>query len=70
MTVRSDPQARRSLAMSARRSVITIALADQHHLIRESVRCLFETKKDFKVVGEVADGLKVVASSSVASREY
>lgn len=40
--------------------VITIALADHHHLIRESVRALIETKKDFKVVGEIADGLKVV----------
>ena len=40
--------------------VITIVLADHHHLIRESVRSLLETEKDFKVVGEVADGLKVV----------
>jgi two-component system, NarL family, response regulator NreC len=40
--------------------VITIVLADHHHLIRESVRSLLETEKDFQVVGEVADGLKVV----------
>lgn len=40
--------------------VITIVLADHHHLIRESVRCLLEVEKDLKVVGEVADGLKVV----------
>lgn len=40
--------------------MITIALADHHHLIREGVRCLLERKKDFKVVGEVSDGLKVV----------
>src|SRR5687767_8421567 len=40
--------------------VITIALADHHHLIRQGVRCLLETEKDFQVVGEVADGLKVV----------
>ena len=46
--------------MSRRLPVITIALADRQHVVRESVRCLLETKKDFKVVGEVADGLKVV----------
>jgi two-component system response regulator NreC len=40
--------------------VITIALADHHHLIRQGVRSLLETVKDFKVVGEAADGLKVV----------
>jgi DNA-binding NarL/FixJ family response regulator len=40
--------------------MITIVLADHHLLIREGVRSLLETKKDFKVVGEVADGLKVV----------
>lgn len=45
--------------MSAK-PVITIALADHHHLIRHGVRCLLEAEKDFHVVGEVADGLKVV----------
>jgi DNA-binding NarL/FixJ family response regulator len=40
--------------------VITIALADHNHLIREGVRSRLETEKDFKIVGEVADGLKVV----------
>ena len=40
--------------------MITIVLADHHLLIREGVRSLLETKGDFKVVGEVADGLKVV----------
>jgi DNA-binding NarL/FixJ family response regulator len=42
------------------RPVITIVLADYHRLIRESVRSLLEAEKDFSVVGEVADGLKVV----------
>jgi DNA-binding NarL/FixJ family response regulator len=46
--------------MSGRSPVITIALADHHHLIRDSVRCLLETTRDFKVVGEAADGLEVV----------
>ncbi len=40
--------------------VITIALADHHHLLREGIRSLLEREKDFKVVGEVADGLKVI----------
>jgi DNA-binding NarL/FixJ family response regulator len=40
--------------------VITIVLADHHHLIRECVRSLLEAETDFRVVGEVADGLKVV----------
>jgi DNA-binding NarL/FixJ family response regulator len=40
--------------------VISIALADHHHLIRESVRSRLEKERDFKVVGEVADGLRVV----------
>lgn len=40
--------------------MITIVLADHHHVIRESVRSLLEKEKDFEVVGEVADGLKVV----------
>jgi DNA-binding NarL/FixJ family response regulator len=40
--------------------VISIVLADHHHLIRESVRCLLEAETDFRVLGEVADGLKIV----------
>jgi two-component system, NarL family, response regulator NreC len=40
--------------------VITLVLADHRHLIREGVRSLLEKEKDFKVVGEAADGLKVV----------
>ena len=39
---------------------ITIVLADDQHLVRGGIRCLIETEPDFKVVGEVADGLKVV----------
>jgi DNA-binding NarL/FixJ family response regulator len=41
--------------------VITIALAHHHHLIRQAVRLLLEAEKDFTVVGEVADGLRVVS---------
>jgi two-component system, NarL family, response regulator NreC len=41
-------------------AVISVALADSHHLIRDGVRSLLEAEKDLKVVGEVADGLEVV----------
>jgi two-component system, NarL family, response regulator NreC len=40
--------------------MITIALADHHRLIREGLRALLDRERDFKVVGEVADGLQVV----------
>jgi DNA-binding NarL/FixJ family response regulator len=40
--------------------LITIVLAEAQHLIRRSVRCLIELEKDFEVVGEAADGVKVV----------
>lgn len=40
--------------------MITIVLADHHRLIREGLRSLLEKQKDLEVVGEVADGLKVV----------
>lgn len=36
--------------------MITILLADDHHLVREGIRALFERIPDFKVVAEAADG--------------
>ena len=39
---------------------ITILLADDQHLVRRGIRCLVEMERDFKVVGEVADGAAVV----------
>jgi DNA-binding NarL/FixJ family response regulator len=42
------------------RPPITIVLADDQNLVRQGIRCLVETERDFKVVGESADGLKVV----------
>ena len=39
---------------------ITIVLADPQDLVREGIRCLLDKEADFKVVGEVADGLKAV----------
>jgi DNA-binding NarL/FixJ family response regulator len=56
VTVRR-PRCKRDKQASPR---ITVALADQQHLIREGIRSLLEAEKDLKVVGEVADGLKVV----------
>lgn len=42
------------------RPVITIMLADAEHMVRKGFRCLLDRQKDFKVVGEVADGLAAV----------
>lgn len=41
--------------------LITIMLAEEQHLVRRSVRCLLEVEKDFQIVGEAADGVKVVS---------
>jgi DNA-binding NarL/FixJ family response regulator len=38
---------------------IKIVLADDHHLVRQGIRCMLEGEEDFEVVGETADGLKV-----------
>lgn len=39
---------------------ISIVLADDHKLVREGIRLLLAAEPDLSVVGEVADGLKVV----------
>jgi two-component system, NarL family, response regulator NreC len=41
--------------------LITIVLADPQDLVRSGIRCLLEEEGDFKIKGEVADGLKVVS---------
>ena len=41
------------------RTPITVVLAEAHHIVRQGIRCLLEREKDFQVVGETADGLKV-----------
>ena len=38
----------------------TVVLADDHHLVRQGLRVLLEAEGDFGVIGEEADGLKVV----------
>ena len=40
--------------------MITVALADHYHLVRQGIRCLLERERDLEIVGEVADGLKVI----------
>lgn len=40
--------------------MITIALADDHHVVRQGFKALLESEKDFKLVGEAADGLEAV----------
>ena len=37
----------------------TIILADDHNIVRQSLRVLLEAEADFEVVGEAADGLEV-----------
>jgi DNA-binding NarL/FixJ family response regulator len=47
-------------------SEVRIVLADDHHVVRQALRTLLETEAGFQVVGETADGLKVV---DLVSRE-
>lgn len=39
----------------------TVVLADDHPIVRQGLRTLLEAEGDFAVIGEEADGLKVVA---------
>jgi DNA-binding NarL/FixJ family response regulator len=40
---------------------ITVLLADDHTLVREGIRKLLESERDFEVVGEAQDGREAVA---------
>jgi DNA-binding NarL/FixJ family response regulator len=40
--------------------MITIVLAEDHHIVRQGIRSLLEAEADFKVIGEVSDGLEAV----------
>jgi DNA-binding NarL/FixJ family response regulator len=42
-------------------SLITIVLADDHHIVRQGVMALLRGEPDFSVVGEASDGISVVA---------
>ena len=41
-------------------SMMTIVLADDHHVVRQGLRTLLESESDFRVVGEAGDGLEAV----------
>jgi two-component system response regulator NreC len=40
--------------------MITIALAEDHHLVRQGFKLVLTAESDFKLVGEAADGLEAV----------
>ena len=41
--------------------MITILLADDHHLVRQGLRALLQAEQDFQVIGEAGDGLEAVS---------
>lgn len=41
-------------------SHVRIALAEDHHIVRQGLRMLFEAEKSFELVGEAADGLEAI----------
>lgn len=40
--------------------MITIALAEDHHLVRQGFKLVLEAQSDFRLVGEAGDGLEAV----------
>jgi len=40
--------------------MITIILADDHHVVRQGLRALLEAESDFRIVGEAADGHEAI----------
>jgi two-component system, NarL family, response regulator NreC len=40
--------------------MITIVLADDHHIVRKGIQAVLSTEADFKVIGESGDGLETV----------
>ncbi len=40
--------------------MITIVLADDHHVVRQGLRALLQAERDLRVVGETGDGLEAV----------
>ena len=41
-------------------SIISIVLADDHHIVRQGIRALLENEQGFTIVGEASDGLKAI----------
>ena len=46
---------------------ISIILADDHQVVRQGIRALLETESDFKIVGEVSDG---IAATEIVEKEH
>ncbi len=40
--------------------MITLMLAEDHHIVRQGLRALLEGEKDFKLLGEASDGLQAL----------
>jgi len=41
--------------------MITLVLADDHHVVRQGIRALLEAEADFSIIGEASDGLEAIA---------
>jgi DNA-binding NarL/FixJ family response regulator len=59
-THRRNGRIRRPSSRVRNSDVITIALADDQHLVRQGIKCLLELEKDLRVIGETGDGIEVV----------
>lgn len=40
--------------------MITLVLAEDHHIVRQGIRSLLEAEAEFKVIGEVSNGLEAI----------
>jgi two-component system, NarL family, response regulator NreC len=46
--------------MSTKTGTITVALADDHHIVRQGLRLVLERAQEFELAGEAGDGLEAV----------
>ena len=42
--------------------MITLVLAEDHHIVRQGLKALLQAEKDFRLLGEAADGLEALAA--------
>jgi DNA-binding NarL/FixJ family response regulator len=45
--------------------MISILLADDHHLVREGIRLVLERERDLRVIAEAADGMEAIAQADL-----